>query len=172
MPKLTAQYVRDLPLAQTGQVLVIDDALPGFGVRVGARAKSYFAESRVKGRTRRVTLGRADTLTLNEARRLAMKALAEMADGKDRNAELKRERAKLMTLGHAVEGWLAERPLRVSTAATYLDTMRREFGDWFDMELRRITPKLFQARFHEILDRTPAGAALACRFCQSVPPTS
>lgn len=56
MPKLTAQYVRDLPFAEAGQTLVTDDPLPGFGVRVGARSKSYFAESRVKGRTRRVTI--------------------------------------------------------------------------------------------------------------------
>ena len=119
MPKLTAQYVRDIPFAVKGQTLVTDDALPGFGVRVGARAKSYFAESRVKGRTRRVTIGRADTLTLSEARKLAMKALAEMADGKDRNAALKRERAKLMTLGQAVDGWIAERGHRASTATTW-----------------------------------------------------
>jgi len=167
MPKLTAQYVRDLSPAVSGQTLVTDDALPGFGVRVGAQSKSYFAESRVKGRTRRVTIGRADTLTLNEARRLAMKALAEMADGKDRNAELKRERAKLMTLGQAVDGWIDERGHRVSTATTYRNTMRREFGDWLNMELRRITPKQFQARFHEILARTEAGAALAVRTFRS-----
>ena len=167
MPKLTAQFVRDLPFARTGQSLIIDDALPGFGVRVGARSKSYFAESRVKGRTRRVTLGRADTLTLNDARKLAMKALAEMADGKDRNAQLRQDRAKLMTLGQAVDGWLSERAHRERTAVTYRATMQREFGDWLDMEMRRITPKLFQARFHEIMARTSAGAALAVRTFKS-----
>jgi len=167
MPKLTAQFVRDLPLARTGQSLITDDALPGFGVRVGTRSKSYFAESRVKGRTRRVTLGRADTLTLNDARKLAMKALAEMADGKDRNAQLKQDRAKLMTLSQAVDVWLSERAHRERTAVTYRATMQREFGDWLDMEMRRITPKLFQARFHEIMARTSAGAALAIRTFKS-----
>lgn len=167
MPKLTAQFVRDLPFARTGQSLITDDALPGFGVRVGTRSKSYFAESRVKGRTRRVTLGRADTLTLNDARKLAMKALAEMADGKDRNAQLRQDRAKLMTLSQAVDGWLEERPHRKGTAATYRATMQREFGDWLSMEMRRITPKQFQTRFHEIKDRTPAGAALAVRTFKS-----
>lgn len=167
MPKLTAQFVRDLPLARTGQSLITDDALPGFGVRIGTRSKSYFAESRVKGRTRRVTIGRADTLTLNDARKLAMKALAEMADGKDRNAQLRQDRAKLMTLGQAVDGWLSERAHRERTAVTYRATMQREFGDWLDMEMRRITPKLFQARFHEIMARTSAGAALAVRTFKS-----
>lgn len=167
MPKLTAQYVRDLQFTNAGQILVTDSTLSGFGVRVGARSKSYFAEGRVKGRTRRVTIGRADTLTLNDARKLAIKALAQMADGKDQNAELRRDRAKLMTLGQAVNGWLAERAHRVSTAKTYDATMVRDFGDWFDMELRRITPKLFQNRFREIFDRTESGAALAVRTFRS-----
>ena len=96
-----------------------------------------------------------------------MKALAEMADGKDRNAQLRQDRAKLMTLGQAVEGWLSERDHRKRTAETYLATMQREFGDWLGMELRWITPKVFQARFHEIKDRTPAGAALAVRTFKS-----
>ncbi len=167
MPKLTAQYVRDMPLAVKRQTLVTDDTLPGFGVRVGTRTKSYFAEGRVNGRTRRVTIGRTDILTFNEARKKAMKALSEMADGKDRNAELKQERAKLMTLGQAVEGWLSERGHRSSTSTTYRATMRREFSEWEDTELRRITPKQFQARFQEILDRTPSGAALAVRTFKS-----
>ena len=167
MPRLTAHLVRELPFTTGGQRLVVDDALPGFGVRVGKTAKSYYAESRVRGRPRRVTLGRTDKLSLNEARKLAMKALAEMADGKDRNAELRLARAKLMTLSQAVDGWLEERKLRESTAANYRATMSREFGDWYDIELRRITPKLFQDKFKEMLDRTPSGAALAVRTFKS-----
>lgn len=167
MPKLTAQYVRDLPLAGTGQVLVIDDNLPGFGVRIGTKSKAYFVEGRVKGRSRRVTLGRTDTLQLNEARRRAIKALAEMGDGRDRNAEQRRDRARVMTLRQAATGWLAERPLRPGTSATYRATLNREFGDWMDMELRRITPQIFQVRFLVILARTSTGATLAVRTFQS-----
>ncbi|WP_407933484.1 integrase arm-type DNA-binding domain-containing protein [Fontisubflavum oceani] len=109
MPKLTAQFVGDLSFARAGQSMITDGALRGFGVRVGTRSKSYFAESRVKGRTRCVTIGWADTLTLNDARKLAEKALVEMADCKDRNVQLGQDRAKLMTLGQAADGWLSER---------------------------------------------------------------
>jgi hypothetical protein len=165
--KLTAQYVRDLPLAVKGQSFIWDAALPGLGVRIGTSSKAYIVQSRVGAKTRRVTLAKTDQLTLNDARKLGRKALTEMADGKDRNAELRRDRAKLMTLAQAVDGWIAERGHRASTAVTYRNTMAREFGDWHDMELRRITPKQFQARFREILDRTPAGAALAVRTFKS-----
>ncbi|WP_343222735.1 tyrosine-type recombinase/integrase [Mameliella sediminis] len=145
----------------------MDEALPGFGVRVGSKSKSYFAEGRVRGKTRRVTIAKTDKLTLNDARKLAKKALAEMANDVDRNAEKRLERAKLMTLGQAVEGWLSERNLRPSTAESYATTMRREFGDWYETQLRQITPATFQKRYMQILDRTSAGAALAVRTFKS-----
>lgn len=166
--KFTAPAVRDLPFAEAGQRLVWDAGQPGFGVRVGATSKAYFVEGRVKGKTRRVTLGRADKITLNEARKLAAKAFAEMADGKDRNAELKRERAKLRTLGEAMEDWIAERKLRKSTEVGYRNAMKREFGDWLGTEMRRITPATYQKRFNEIVARSPAVAAHATRTFQSL----
>lgn len=167
MTKLTAQYVRDLPLTSSGQKMIWDAGQPGLGVRVGTASKAYIVQSRVRSKTRRVTLGKSDKITLNDARKLARKALAEMVDGTDRNAELRLERAKLMTLSQAVDGWLAERGLRASTAETYRATMKREFGDWYGMEMRSITPKLFQARFQKILERTPSGAALSVRTFKS-----
>lgn len=167
MVKLTAQDVRDMPFTAAGQKLVWDDGQPGLGVRIGTASKAYVVQSRVGAKTRRVTLAKTDHLTLNDARKLAKKALAEMADGKDRNAQLRQDRAKLMTLGQAVDGWLSERDHRERTAVTYRATMQREFGDWLGIEMRRITPKVFQARFHEIKDRTPAGAALAVRTFKS-----
>lgn len=169
----TAQFVRDLPLSVVGQHTLFDKNLPGFGLRVGKRRKTYFVDGRVNGKTRQVTIGRAAAkgerggLTLQEARALAKKRIAEMIDGKDRNAELRIERAKLMTLSQAVDGWLDERSHRASTAMHYRNTMQREFGDWHDMELRRITPKVFQKRYLEILARTESGAALAVRTFKS-----
>ncbi|ASP22063.1 integrase [Antarctobacter heliothermus] len=165
--KFSAQLVRDLPFAESGQTVFFDEALPGFGLRVGTKSKTYIAQSRVRGKTRRVSIGRTEKLTLNDARRLAKKALAEMANDVDRNAEKRLERAKLMTLGQAVEGWLSERNLRPSTAESYSSTMRREFGDWYDTQLRQITPATYQKRYMQILDRTPAGAALATRTFKS-----
>lgn len=167
MTKFSETFVRDLPLTNGGQRFIVDPTRPGFGVRVGTTSKAYYAESRVKGRPRRITIGRTDKLSLSDARKLSLKALAEMADGQDRNATRRQDRAKLMTLGQAVDGWLDERILRDNTANQYRDTMQREFGHWYKTELRQITPKLFQGRFREILDRTPAGAALAVRTFKS-----
>jgi hypothetical protein len=59
--RLTRTAINEIPFAQKGQVLYRDTMLPGFGLRVGAQSKVFFAEGQVNRRTRRVTIGRADS---------------------------------------------------------------------------------------------------------------
>lgn len=86
---ITAATVNKLALSQSGQVLYRDATLQGFGLRVGSKAKAYFAEKRVVGRTVRVTLGLHGQITADQARKDAQKALGKMTDGADLNAEKK-----------------------------------------------------------------------------------
>jgi hypothetical protein len=52
-----------------------DDSLPGFGLRVtSTNRKSYFVSYRADGRKRTKTLGSADELQLDEARRQAARS--------------------------------------------------------------------------------------------------
>ena len=56
--KLTAKSVRAIPPPPMGYVLWWDSELMGFGVRVTAHgARSFIAEKRLHGCTRRVSLG-------------------------------------------------------------------------------------------------------------------
>jgi hypothetical protein len=62
------------------QVLVVDahrEAPLGFGVRVGKTGRGYYAEKKIRGRTIRFALGDAKTITLEAARDLARKKIAE-----------------------------------------------------------------------------------------------
>lgn len=93
--RLTAENVNRLPLAESGQVLYLDEAgkggkppaLQGFGLRVGTTSKAYFVEKRVDGRTVRHTIGTHGQITADEARRLAAIKLGQMTSGADLNAE-------------------------------------------------------------------------------------
>ncbi|MFN3527466.1 MAG: Arm DNA-binding domain-containing protein, partial [Paracoccus sp. (in: a-proteobacteria)] len=67
--KLTAASIRDLPYPSRGQVLYLDTALPGLGIRVTPGAKTWFCEATVLGRNRRVSLGPFTTYTPDDARR-------------------------------------------------------------------------------------------------------
>jgi integrase len=104
---------------------VWDGTLIGFGVRIQPTgAKSYVVKYRAgSGRgapTRRVTLGRVGTLTAEEARALARKALGAVAHGSDPAAAKAAER-RASTLRELADIFLAEHvePKRKRTTAAH-----------------------------------------------------
>jgi integrase len=64
-----------------------DEALPGFGVRVNPTGKVWVVQYRAAGKSRRETLGRVDTISLDVARETARKTLARVQLGADPLAE-------------------------------------------------------------------------------------
>jgi len=92
MPSLrfTKSAVAAIPHPASGQVIYRDTQLRGFGLRVGTNSKVYIAEGQVNGRTRRVSVGRADLLPPDIARKLALSDLCDMAMGKNPMEEKRR----------------------------------------------------------------------------------
>ena len=67
-----------LPLAKengkTNQAFYRDSATPGFGLRVtSGGAKSFIVEKRIQGKVKRVTLGKYDNLSVEQARNAAIR---------------------------------------------------------------------------------------------------
>ena len=61
-----------------------DSELPGFGVRVyPSGSKVYIAQTRAKGKSKRVTIGRHGVLTAEQARQRAALIIARMKAGED-----------------------------------------------------------------------------------------
>jgi integrase len=84
MVKLTKRTV-DATDAVDADVFVWDDEMPGFGLRAKSTgAKSFIVQYRnANGRSRRLTIGRYGVLTVEEARKAAKLALAEVVRGSD-----------------------------------------------------------------------------------------
>src|SRR5262245_33640588 len=76
-----------------GEVTIADSAVPGLSLRpLASGAKTYVVRFRLGGRgspQRRLTLGAAGTMRLDEARKAALKALAELRHGGDPVAKRK-----------------------------------------------------------------------------------
>ncbi len=89
--KLTAKTIGGirLPAGKTDHI-EWDDDLPGFGLRLrgsGDRSrKTWVAQYRAQGRTRRMRIGAVEKLSSDEARKAAKKVLARVALGRDPQA--------------------------------------------------------------------------------------
>ena len=84
MAKLSKRLI-DSITASEKDVMVWDDSLSGFGIRAKpSGVKSFLIQYRNRnGRSRRLSIGQVGKMTLDQARKAAIKALGEVADGKD-----------------------------------------------------------------------------------------
>src|SRR5262249_14702355 len=110
---------------------------------------------RIGGRVRRVKIGRADAaLPAEKARRLAQEFLGKVAGGTDPIAEKAAAKAQAITLGEALDDYLAARgdKLKPRTRQQYRDIIeaRRKDGsplalaDWRSKRVADITAELVQ----------------------------
>jgi hypothetical protein len=134
MPRITKRAVDALRPHPGRDVFAWDSELRGFGVRVKpSGAKAFFIQYRNRvGRTRRMVIGKVGTLTPDQARTAARKALADAATGADPSADRKAARTAL-TVGQVCEWYLDQaasgrllgkngRSIKASTLA--MDTSR------------------------------------------------
>ena len=123
--------VATLDLGARTDVIHFDDALAGFGYRLrtgadGKTRRSWIAQYRRAGRTRRLLLGSAAVLTAEQARAAAKKVLAKVALGEDPQADKTTRRGKDQhTLRALIDDYLEHkrimlRPSSFTNAALYL----------------------------------------------------
>jgi len=133
-----------------------DDRLTGFGVRVyPSGRKSYIVNYRAgdggrRAPNKRIVLGRSDRLSADRARRMAQKALGDVAGGGDPAAE-RAEARGMPLLRQAFEEYLQANPNRVPrTDKGYRQAVNRYLRDWLDRPLDAITRRDVEARFNHL----------------------
>ncbi|HEY9776233.1 MAG TPA: Arm DNA-binding domain-containing protein [Planktothrix sp.] len=78
---LTQDFVDNVEHSASGKNIHRDKMLIGFGLRVNPNTKSFLVEARVNGIGRRITIGRADLFSVEEARDEACRLLRQMKRG-------------------------------------------------------------------------------------------
>jgi len=82
--KLTKRFIDSIDVPEEdGQIFVRDTALPGFGMRITRGMKTFILERRIRGRSRRITIGPYGPLTVDDARDKAERMIGQIADGQD-----------------------------------------------------------------------------------------
>lgn len=167
--KLTKKIIVDLPSPEAGQVFYWDSALAGLGLRITPTRKTFICQKRVGKRTVRVTVGRADQVSLEQARTLAKTALYRMFSGEDIN-RLKADTAgEKVTLEQAYKEFLSVRELKPSTRRDYDWLIKNVFGDWQRKPVVEITRDMVQRRHAQTGEKRGAAQAnRAFRFLRSL----
>jgi integrase len=113
------------------ELIVFDDDLPGFGIRLRAGGKrTWIVQYRVGQKQRRLTLGSTAAISLDEARRQAKKVLAKVHLEHDPQGEKERLRAQAaLTLGSLLDRYLSVKQPRLRRR-TYSEVERYLRRDW------------------------------------------
>ena len=149
--RLTRRTVDDIPHPERGQAIYRDTLLPGFGVCVGAKLKTYIVEGQVNRRTRRVTTGRADLFPPETARRKALVVLGEMADGVDPTAEKRKEAAEKITVEKAyIKFFEARLDFATATVENYSRTGFIYLKSWATKPISEITKQMVLKKHQEM----------------------
>jgi hypothetical protein len=167
--RLTKRTIEAIEPPASGQVLYRDADLAGFGLRVGTKSRVFFAEAQLNRRCVRVTIGKYGPIAPERARKLAMKLLSEMAEGRDPNGERKTKRAAAMTLREAFDDFFARRALAESSKPNYERSVAIYLKDWAYKPISEISRRMVLDRHRKIgQDNGPATANNVMRHLRSV----
>ena len=149
----TKRSVEALEKPLKGQVLYRDTALKGFGVRVGSASKVFFTEGQVNNRTRRVTIGRADVISVDEARKRALGILSDMAAGRDPNSEKRKAALEAITTGQAFDQFFdTRRSMAEGTKDRYGRSINLYLKDWKSKPITSLMRQMILKR-HQTLGK-------------------
>lgn len=143
--KLTKATVDRLELPQgKSEMIVFDEALPGFGLRIrGGGKRTWIAQYRLGPKQRRVTIGTVERLDLEQARRRAKTVLSKAHLGTDPQLEKAEARAQAsVTFGSVVDNYLrryAAKRLKPSTFTDVERYLRRHWGTLSKVPFQKVT---------------------------------
>ena len=172
--KINKKFVDGLKLPSSGQVLVWDSEIKGFGVRLTAGGMSYFVQGRVNGKSIRVTIGRHGIFTPDQARNEAKERLRDMHKGKDPAIQKQLKKATQTTLKEAAEIYKQDKktkeghPLKDSTKKDIDKHINKTFIKWQNIPVVSINEDMVHNLYKETSAISIAQANQAFRIFRAI----
>lgn len=167
--KLTKTFVDSIPFPENGQAFYRDNEIKGFGLRIGATSKVYIAESKVNGKTVRVSIGKHGIYTAEQARNQAKELLLLMSKGINPNDQAREQKTRSMTLQQVFEDFLlARKALKPRTIYDYKRIMGTYLMDWNNKAMAEITKDMIAKRHADLGKNSQAQANLTMRFLRAL----
>ncbi|WP_340109414.1 tyrosine-type recombinase/integrase [Pikeienuella sp. HZG-20] len=149
MPKLTETYLKRVPNVETGVRKYWDTEVRGFGLFVGKKAKTFYYQRDIGGRTTRKLIGRHPVISAEAARQAAKAMELEFSRGVGRSFEIGPP-----TLLDALEVYLARPRLRSENHKENLrGIFHNHLGDWLKLRLDEIDRRMVVQRHAKLADR-------------------
>jgi len=152
--KITISKARvdKIPLTESGQSLYWDAKLPGFGLRVGRVQKTYIVQKKIRSKTVRFSIGSHGQITPEQARKEAIRRLADMTRGKNPVDQKRQAIATSITLEEVFNAFMKTRGenLTPKTAYLYESIMNTCFADWLKKEITGISKDMISRRHAKI----------------------
>ncbi|MHB8494798.1 MAG: integrase arm-type DNA-binding domain-containing protein [Casimicrobiaceae bacterium] len=136
--KFTETFCSRATPGQKPQRLYWEKLTPGFGLRVGGRAKAFFVQRKIDGKSVRVTIGRYPLKKVEDARREAKAQLVLMEAGTNPKAERRRQKVTGMTLRDAFDLYASGTVRDARTIADYKYQLEKYLSDWLDRPLKEL----------------------------------
>jgi integrase len=135
------------------QKVYFDTELRGFGLCVGATAKTFIVQRDVNGRTARVKIDRYPVITVEQARREAQQLLAKMGRGISPVEEKRAAKARGVTLREALNAYeetLKAKRRSPKTIHGYRYAIETYLKDWLARPLAEISRADVRAKHKKI----------------------
>ncbi len=151
MPRLTARFIEtEVQPPEVGQLIIRDDELKGFGLRITKHCMSFIVERKVNGKACRATLGKYGLLTPEVAEKFLSGAMPDLP---------RLTKPSAITLDEVLRKFLEVRKLRPNTIRNYTAITKRCLGDWLSKPILDLTKDMIQDRHRALTRPTRRGTS-------------
>ena len=174
----TKQFLTEIsPPAIKSREYFYDAKVNGLSLQVTQKGtKSFQVYRKIDGIPVRVTLGRFPDMTIDQARRMAMKKLSDMAEGINPNTEKKKQKAQekeskdqSITLSEVFEDYLRVRKnLAANTVSGYKTLINKYLYSWLSKPLDNINRGMIAKKHEEISKHSETSANKTMRVVRAL----